>query len=216
MPKRGSTGSPRGSARCPRRLSRPCNALSRPRPHGARWCGASLSRGLRRRRSLIGRKRSVPLELGDRIVPRLVLLGRQFAAAAAKPVRLLLLFLLLVLLGKLATHLAARLRVPAVHRRLRADPTRKNARGERIVPKSRLRAARMSSNARRRIAMTCGYQRRDGPRAVLHIAPGTLAPRLASRVSISLTCHPGPCARDPSISLLRSLWMAGSRQQVPG
>ena len=28
--------------------------------------------------------------------------------------------------------------------------------------------------------------------------------------------HPGPRARDPSISLLRRLWMAGSRQQVPG
>jgi hypothetical protein len=124
MPKRGSTGSPRGSARSTPSVS----SLQRLEQTTSAW-GLLVRRiakyRLRRRHSLIGGKRPVPLGLGDRIVPRLVLLGRQFAAAAAKPVRLLLLFLLLVLLGKLATHLAARLRVPAVHRRLRADPTRK-------------------------------------------------------------------------------------------
>jgi hypothetical protein len=70
-------------------------------------------------------------------VPRLVLLGLQLATAAAKLLRLLLLFLLLLLLqlfGKLATHLIACLRAPAGHRRLRADPTKKNTHSERKVP----------------------------------------------------------------------------------
>src|SRR5262249_42438978 len=34
--------------------------------------------------------------------------------------------------------------------------------------------------------------------------------------SPDLTCHPGPCAQDPSIRLLRSLWDAGSSGQARG
>lgn len=81
-------------------------------------------------------------------MPRLILLRRKLSARRTKTIGLLLLFLLLLLFGKLAAHVIARLWALVVH--FVASPLtdiNENALSDRIVPYGRPLVMRVSSDA---------------------------------------------------------------------